>query len=387
MPAPTMRNAATAGAIAAGAALSLRALLRPRSGTQADPGLIDWEMVRRTAYQRDGGAAPIEAAAAAAIAADCDTIAAGLAPLMAEVCERPLVEFPRFAVLDRHGFVDVNVEIARRLLVPVEELRATLPDSRATELSRAVMNRYVGLLFGIMSQRVLGQYDPVLGFSSGDGATPALYLVQPNIDSFAELARAPAGPLRRWLILHELTHAWQFGEHPWLRDHLIGMMEAMIKSSIAQALGDGNGKRVDVRRLVEHLPDTLRTQLRGIAQLQAVMSVLEGYANYVMHTVGRAHLEMFDELEEAFARRRSQRTLLERAVLAVTGINLKLRQYEVGERFCEAVVAEGGVRLLNRVWESAEMMPTPAELRDPRLWVRRASPTASDSSAQGGSAA
>jgi coenzyme F420 biosynthesis associated uncharacterized protein len=372
LPVPTMRSALAMGAVGAGVVLSARALLRPRAAAGTDSGLIDWESVRRTAHDRGGSAGRVEAATARDIAADCDRIAAELAPLMVEVCERPLEHFPRFEVLDRRGFVDVNIEIARRLLVPVEELRATLPDSRATALGRGVMNRYVGVLFGIMSQRVLGQYDPVLSLGPVDGATPALYLVEPNLESFARVAGAPAEPLRRWLILHELTHAWQFGEHPWLGDHLATMMETMIKSSLAQAMADEGGGHPNPRQLIERLPEAVRTQLRGIARLQAVMSVLEGYANFVMHRVGRRHLDNFDELEEAFARRRAQRTVVERAVLAVTGINMKMRQYEVGERFCTAVADAGGVSLLNRVWEGAEMMPTPAELRSPQSWVQRA---------------
>jgi coenzyme F420 biosynthesis associated uncharacterized protein len=372
MPAPTLRNALAAGAVGAGAVVSARALLRPRQG--GDAHLLDWEAVRRTAYERSGsGPAPVDAAAAAAIAGECDRIAADLAPLMVEVCELPLVHFPRFAILDRRGFVDVNIDIARRLLVPVEEMRSTLGESRATALGRGVMNRYVGVLFGIMSQRVLGQYDPVLSIGPPPGgATPALYLVEPNLASFSRAAGAPVEPLRRWLILHELTHAWQFGEHPWLRDHLVDMMESMIRSSLAHASGDGKGKQPTARQLVERLPEAVRTQLRGIARLQAVMSVLEGYANFVMHRVGRRHLDRFDELEEAFARRRAQRTVVERAVLAITGINMKMRQYEVGERFCEAAAAAGGVTLLNRVWEGAEMMPSPAELRTPDVWIARA---------------
>jgi coenzyme F420 biosynthesis associated uncharacterized protein len=373
LPAPTMRNALAVGAVGAGALVSARALLRPRPATgAADSRLLDWEAVRRTAHDRGGSAAGVLSSTAAEIAADCDRIAAGLAPLMAEVCERPLQHFPRFEVLDRRGFVDVNIGIARRLMVPVEELRATLPDSRATALGRGVMNRYVGVLFGIMSQRVLGQYDPVLSLGPVDGATPALYLVEPNIASFARAAGAPTEPLRRWLILHELTHAWQFGEHPWLRDHLAAMMEEMIRSSLAHAMADESGKQPSPRQLIERFPGAIRTQLRGIATLQAVMSVLEGYANFVMHRVGRHHLESFDELEDAFARRRAQRTVVERAVLAVTGINMKMRQYEVGEHFCEAVADAGGVALLNRVWEGAAMLPTPAELRAPQTWVARA---------------
>ncbi len=372
VPTPTLRRALTVGAVGAGAVMSARALLRPRHG--AEPHLVDWEAVRHTAYERGGtGAEEVDARSAEAIAAECDRIAAGLAPLMVAVCEQPLEHFPQFVVLDRHGFVDVNVGIARRLMVPIEELRATLAESRVTALGRGAMNRYVGVLFGIMSQRVLGQYDPVLSLAPpAEDETPALYLVEPNIASFARIAGAPTEPLRRWLILHELTHAWQFGEHPWLRDHLVGMMDEMIRSSLAHATGEGGGRPASTRQLIERLPDAIRTQLRGIARLQAVMSVLEGYANFVMHRVGREHLDHFDELEAAFARRRAQRTVVERAVLAITGINMKMRQYEVGERFCDAVAAAGGVTLLNRVWEGAAMMPSAAELRSPDLWITRA---------------
>ncbi|HSP65626.1 MAG TPA: zinc-dependent metalloprotease [Candidatus Deferrimicrobium sp.] len=369
---PSLRRTLAAGAVGVGAVVSARALLRPRQG--GDARLIDWDAVRTTAYERGGpGPRSGDAASEDDVAAQCDRIAAELAPLMTEVCEQPLEHFPRFVVLDRRGFVDVNVGIAQRLLVPVEELRATLPESRVTALGRGAVNRYVGLLFGIMSQRVLGQYDPVLRLGPAvDGETPALYLVEPNIVSFARVAGAPEEPLRRWLILHELTHAWQFGEHPWLREHLVGMMDGMIRSSLAHAAGNGTGRAPNARQLVERLPEAVRTQLRGIARLQAVMSVLEGYANFVMHRVGAQHLEHFDDLEAAFARRRSQRTVVERAVLAITGINMKMRQYEVGERFCDAAAAAGGVSLLNRVWESAAMMPTPAELRSPDQWIARA---------------
>jgi coenzyme F420 biosynthesis associated uncharacterized protein len=371
LPTPTLRRTLAAGAFSAGAVISARALLRPRRTTQ--PSLLDWEAVRATAYQRASTDSAVDAVMAAAVAARCDAIAAELAPLMVEVVERPLEHFPRFEILDRRGFIDVNITIARRLLVAVEELRATLGESRATALSRGVMNRYVGVLFGIMSQRVLGQYDPVLSLGPPpDSQTPALYLVEPNLESFAQAAAAPLEPLRRWLILHELTHAWQFGEHPWLREHLVGMMDTMIRSSLAHAVGDGKGKPPSGREVIERLPGAIRTQLRGVAAIQAVMSVLEGYSNFVMHRVGREHLEKFDELEAAFARRRSQRTLVERLVLAITGINMKMRQYEVGEGFCEAVASAGGVTLLNRVWEGPEMMPTPAELRSPSTWIARA---------------
>ena len=53
------------------------------------------------------------------------------------------------------------------------------------------------------------------------------------------------------------------------------------------------------------------------------------------------------------------------------GMDLKLRQYEQGKAFCDAVVARAGIEGLNRVWISPETMPTVAELDDAVAWLAR----------------
>jgi uncharacterized protein (DUF2342 family) len=53
------------------------------------------------------------------------------------------------------------------------------------------------------------------------------------------------------------------------------------------------------------------------------------------------------------------------------GMELKLRQYEVGRRFCDAVVEAGGPATLAKVWESPAMLPTPGELEDAGRWLAR----------------
>jgi coenzyme F420 biosynthesis associated uncharacterized protein len=219
---------------------------------------------------------------------------------------------------------------------------------------------------------VLGQYDPVLMLAPVQGGDPepaALFLVEPNIRGFEERHEVPPANLRRWLVLHELTHAWQFEAHPWLRDHIGELMGRMLMSELG---GDAAAPKLpSAPAMLRTLPSLVRRQLDAVGTIQAVMSVCEGYSNFVMHQVGSRHLADFDRLEQAFHERAQQRNLLERLVLAVTGMNMKLRQYEVGERFAEAVTAAGGLALLNRVWEGPEQMPTMAELREPQRWVDR----------------
>jgi uncharacterized protein (DUF2342 family) len=58
-------------------------------------------------------------------------------------------------------------------------------------------------------------------------------------------------------------------------------------------------------------------------------------------------------------------------VARLLGLDLKLRQYEQGKRFCDAVVAKGGVGAFHHVFSSPEALPTLAELTDPDAWLER----------------
>src|SRR3989442_12148326 len=57
-----------------------------------------------------------------------------------------------------------------------------------------------------------------------------LYLGETNVVDWQRHANLPEEDLRRWLILHEMTHAWQFAAHPWLRRYMEESMRLLIES-------------------------------------------------------------------------------------------------------------------------------------------------------------
>ena len=115
----------------------------------------------------------------------------------------------------------------------------------------------------------------------------------------------------------------------------------------------------------------LPKQWRIVRRMQATMSLVEGYSNLVMNLAGRRLLKRFDDLEQAYRRRSGQRGVLETLFWKVTGLDLKLQQYERGERFARAVYERYGMAALNRAWESPETLPRLEELDDPEGWHRR----------------
>src|SRR5438128_2143529 len=106
-------------------------------------------------------------------------------------------------------------------------------------------------------------------------------------------------------------------------------------------------------------------QRRLMKRVQATMAVVEGYSEHVMDVLGERVLPAYAGLREAMERRRRSRSYPERILQRLLGMDMKLRQYELGKAFCDAVVERAGIESLNRVWESPGTLPSTGELRHP----------------------
>jgi putative hydrolase len=112
-------------------------------------------------------------------------------------------------------------------------------------------------------------------------------------------------------------------------------------------------------------------QKATLDQLQALMAVVEGHGNYVMDRVGADVIPSFRRMRDSFERRRDQTSALQRVINHIIGLEMKLRQYELGQRFCEAVVAREGEPALAHLWSDPHQFPTLTELANPESWLRR----------------
>jgi putative hydrolase len=110
---------------------------------------------------------------------------------------------------------------------------------------------------------------------------------------------------------------------------------------------------------------------RLVERMQAAMSLIEGHAEHTMDVVGAELLPSLPRMRAAMTRRRTHRGLPWRVLERLLGLELKMRQYEIGRRFCDAVVAEGGPATLARAWQGPESLPTMAELEQPAMWNSR----------------
>src|SRR6185437_10251549 len=68
-------------------------------------------------------------------------------------------------------------------------------------------------------------------------------------------------------------------------------------------------------------------------ETQAVMSLLEGFSDYVMDEVGKDLVPDVARISARFHERRQNRSPMERAIMRLTGMDLKMEQYRRGEKF------------------------------------------------------
>jgi coenzyme F420 biosynthesis associated uncharacterized protein len=371
-----------------GSALGAAATVAGRRAEQsARRGLVDWPEVERIAIARlrsaPGTLDPVELRSAEPAYAEA---MARIVPALSQAldCELPGV-VERSGVVDRAGWVRANTGSFASLIGKLEAdlLDQVVPQggglAKATMAlaNRWVTTRQLGYLLGFLGARVLGQYD--LALLSTETAPGRLLFVEENIRATARSLGVPIGPFRTWIALHETTHAFEFEAHPWLRPYLADRLERQLGlfGKDARGLGRealrGLGRSIRGEAAGEHWLERLMGPEQKVLfrETQAVMSLLEGFSDYVMDEVGRDLVPDVARISARFHERRSKRTPFERSMMRLTGMDLKIEQYRKGEQFVRTIADHRGPAALARLWDGPETLPRDGEIEAPDRWIDR----------------
>lgn len=349
---------------------------------QGPPGLLDWERIHAVANRLfvDGVITPGR-----------DKVYADMVDRSVEEVTSytgmhlPSTEPLRVRVLNRRQWLETNLSAFQSVLQPLEELyeRASSEHNLVTLLLgnpiQAMISHQVGLLLGYLAQRVLGQYDvALLGREPLEDSQ--LYFVEPNIRATQQQLGLQGADFPMWVALHETTHAFEFEAHPWLRDHFNGLLQDYLADlepeveHLSQQLSPAGLSNLfeRMRQGESWLLWALTPRQRELFDhMQALMCIVEGYSNHVMNQVGRRILPSFDLIEARVAARQAQRTPAERLFARLTGLDLKMEQYRLGERFAAIVIQQRDRDFLHRVWQRPQNLPTMDEIAQPQQWIAR----------------
>ena len=377
------------------------------------PDPVDWPTARRIARLVAGRDPLSDSYLAASLHADFEALTVHAEELVAEHTGLRAPGNASARVLDRREWVDSNLTSMRTMLDPLmQRFGARLAHNPLAPMSRRVAAGELGALLGYLSQRVLGQYDLLVPESAdaaepgmaqrgshvngADAAEPGSHVIgvdEPNGDAVYYVGANVLGlekrfafrprDFRLWIAIHEVTHRAQFTGVPWMRAHFLGL--------VRQAFDLVDPDPRTVMRAVTKAVDEIRAgrnplddggvvglfaspEQRGVlSQVQALMSLLEGHGNVVMDDLGRRHVVGQERMSRVLQTRRQQRGITS-AMHKLLGLEQKMRQYEVGEKFVRGAIALAGPNAIDVAWEAPGNLPTLAELDAPDRWLFRVRP-------------
>ena len=352
--------------------------------TRPDP--VDWPTAIRVARLVAGRDQIASSYLGASLERDFESVTTEAEDLVADFTGLRAPGRAHAAVLDRAGWVEANVASMQKMLAPLtERLGERLAQSPIAPLGRRVAGAEVGSLLGYLAQRVLGQYDLLVPEAEpGSPGADAVYYVGPNVLALEKRFAFRPLDFRRWIAIHEVTHRAQFTGVPWMRDYFLSLVQGSLSivdpdptvvlravGRAADALRAGRNP-LDDGGLVGLFASEEQQEILG--RIQGLMSLLEGHGNYVMNELGRRHVNGADRMARVLSARRRQRGL-GRQFQKLLGMEMKMRQYEVGERFVRGVESVAGIEALDAAWRDPSCLPTVPELEDPQSWLARVSAT------------
>lgn len=309
-----------------------------------------------------------------------DDLDAHLEELVKEA--EPLVEketgfkVPRPAnprVLSRREWAEENVESMTSLMKPLlERLESRMADNPAGGFARIayrpIMGAQLGAVLGFLSQRVLGQFDLLAA------AEDEVWFVGSNLVLMERRFGFIPRDFRLWVVLHELTHRSQFEGNPWLRDHFLESVNRFL-TDIDLDLGSFLPRLAEAVRSDDSIPlgvRLLRPEQRALFdQLQALMSLIEGHGNFVMDRIAEGLIPTAPRMRRALREGGLNRSPFAKIIGKLLGLDMKKRQYEEGQIFCDAVFEAGGRSALQLAFSSTAMLPSLQEIRNPQTWIDR----------------
>lgn len=367
-------------------------------------GPVNWEVARQVAVvvAREGDPSP-EPPVPREDARQLEELASAAETLVAQESGlAAALGVPR-AAIGRTGWAELHLDALRPVLEALAtRLRGTLeqnePESGKTGplgspgsgqgadpfagmlamMAPVLLGVQAGSMIGFLAQHALGRYDLPLPTSD----RPTLAFVAPNLEAFAKAWSLPDEDLRFAVAIHEAVRAAQRSVG-WVQDRLVRLAVeyvseyALDPDVFEEQFGDVDPRDPESLAAVAERPDALlgamqsETQRAVLRQVQGLTMVLEGHAALVLERIGERMIPEFGRLSEAMRRHHVERGEAGRFVEGLLGLRLDREHYEQGEAFCRGVVERAGLEGLGRVLSSERLLPTPAELEAPGLWLAR----------------
>jgi putative hydrolase len=235
-----------------------------------------------------------------------------------------------------------------------------------------------GFMVGQLAQSLLSEHDLLLPIAD----PPRPVLIVPNLEAFGESWSIPPDDLRFYLALGEAVRA-RIVTRPWVRERLVRLateyvssfridpsaLEAQLGSIDLSDPSSMQGPMLDPDALLGAMQSP--EQLAVLERFQLTTALLETYADSLVERIGEPMIKSLSTIREAMRRHRVERSEADRFIQRLLGLDPSRRLHDQAAAFFRGVEERAGAAALDRLLESESMLPTPAELEAPGLWLAR----------------
>jgi putative hydrolase len=366
-------------------------------------GPLNWDAARQFALLSATGGSGFEAGAPAPVGANIEPAVRIKYSDLADIARPHVADVMQLEVPNREVSVAAPEQWAQQTLEAYKPLFTEMATSLgqtddATELADAdpmaqmmaglgkmmapaMLGMAVGSMVGNLARGAFGVYDLPI-----PRATPALVLVPPNIDTFAEQWSIDLDELRLWVLSHELA-GMTLLSLPHIAEHLRSLVQRHVgafrpdASAMTDKLSGLDIEPADPMAAMQRAfsdPELLLGAVRSEEQmaleplLDTAVAVTIGVIDWTVDAVavrliGGSALQ----IAEAARRRRAEASTDDIFVERLLGIRLGAAQTARGKAFVQGVVDRAGEGGLSPLFSAADAMPTPNEIEAPGLWLAR----------------
>lgn len=234
----------------------------------------------------------------------------------------------------------------------------------------------VGQAIGKLAGEVLGSTDVGMPLAEGHPV-----LVPANVRSFGEGLGVDERDVYLYLASRENAHLRLYARAPWLRGHLISLVEEYARHvSVDTERIESTMRDIDPER-----PEALQEALEGglfdlpttpeqqaaLSRLELTLALIEGWVHDVVTEATSDRLPTAAALAETVRRRRATGGPAEQTFATLVGLQLRPRKLREAAAFWAAVREARGAEGRDGIWAHPDLMPDADDLADPAAFLDR----------------
>lgn len=289
-------------------------------------------------------------------------------------------------------WVDASLPTWKRLCDPVAQRVSgawveAMPDEVRQQAGPmlAMLGQMGGLAFGSQLGGGLAQLaaevltSTEIGIPLGPDRVAAL--LPENVEKFTKDLDRPASEVMIFLAAREAAHQRLFAHVPWLKERLLGAVEAYASGikvdtgrieELAQGIDPSNPAAIqEAMQSGMFDPETTPEQKAALARLETLLALVEGWVDAVVADAVGERLPGAAALRETLRRRRASGGPAEQTFATVVGLELRPRRLRAAAELWKLLGEQRGTEGRDALWAHPDLVPTAEDLDDPAGFVGR----------------